>query len=69
MAALLVLGSSLTLLGSLGLMRLKSFYQRVHATTLGTSGGVPVIALASILLFSAVGGRLVQRRRVNSEPQ
>ena len=30
-AVLLLIGASLTLIGSLGLLRLGSFYQRVHA--------------------------------------
>src|SRR5690606_16234613 len=61
---LLLLGSSLTLIGSLGLLRLRSFYQRMHATTLGTSGGVPVIALGSMLLFATAGDRLVLHETV-----
>ncbi len=48
-AALLVLGSSLTLLGTVGLLRLKSFYDRIHAPTLGTSWGTAAILLASLL--------------------
>ena len=57
-AALLVLGSSLTLLGTIGLIRLRSFYDRLHAPTLGTSWGTAGIVLASILLFSLGHGRL-----------
>lgn len=51
-ALLIVLGSSLALIGSLGLLRLKSFYERVHAPTLGTTLGMASILLASILYFS-----------------
>ena len=36
-AVFLVLGSTLTLLGAFGLFHLKSFYDRIHAPTLGTS--------------------------------
>jgi len=58
-AILLVGGSALTLIGSLGLLRLKTFYERVHAPTLGTTLGTACVALASMIYFSAAGGRLV----------
>ena len=51
-AILLVLGSTLTLLGTVGLVQLRSFYDRIHAPTLGTSWGTAGIILASMLLFS-----------------
>ena len=56
-ATLLVAGAGITFLGSLGLLRLRTFYQRVHAPTLGTTLGTGCIALASIVYFSALGGR------------
>lgn len=56
-AGLLVLGSTLTLLGTVGLVQLKSFYDRLHAPTLGTSWGAAGVLLASMLLFSALDGR------------
>ena len=34
---LLVVGAAATLIGSLGLLRLRTFYERVHAPTLGTT--------------------------------
>jgi len=58
-AALLVFGAGLTLIGAFGLMRLPSFYDRIHAPTLGSSWGTAGIVLASISYFSVVGGRLV----------
>lgn len=59
-AILLVGGSALTFIGSLGLLRLKTFYERVHAPTLGTTLGTACVALASMIYFSAAGGgRLV----------
>ncbi len=58
-ALLLVGGAAITLIGSLGLLRLKSFYERVHAPTLGTTLGTTCIALASMIYFSTVGSRLV----------
>lgn len=56
---LLVLGSTLTLLGAFGLLHLKSFYDRIHAPTLGTSWGAAAILLASILCWSWLQDRSV----------
>ena len=58
-AALLVAGSALTLIGSVGLLRLRTFYQRAHAPTLGTTLGTLFIAVASMIHFSTAGHRLV----------
>lgn len=51
-AALVLLGSGLALVGSLGLIRFRSFYERVHAPTLGSTLGTASILLASIAYFS-----------------
>ena len=56
--SLALMGSLLTLLGCMGLARFDSFYQRIHAPTLGTSFGAIFILLASILYFSVSGQRL-----------
>ena len=58
-STLLLLGAAITLIGSLGLLRLKSFYDRVHAPTLGTTLGTGCIALASMIYFSALQTRPV----------
>ena len=58
-AFFLILGSGLTLIGAIGAVRLKSFYQRVHAPTLGTTWGTGGILIASIIFFSVTEGRLV----------
>jgi len=58
-AALLLLGAAITLIGSLGLVRLKTFYARVHAPTLGTTLGIGCIAMASMIYFSAMQTRPV----------
>lgn len=50
-------GAAITLVGSLGLLRLRSFYDRVHAPTLGTTLGVAMIVAASILCFSVLQTR------------
>lgn len=58
-AVLLLAGASLTLIGSLGLLRLTSFYQRVHAPTLGTTMGAASILIASMIFFTVLEARLV----------
>jgi multicomponent K+:H+ antiporter subunit G len=58
-ALLLLLGAGLTLTGSLGLLRLESFYDRIHAPTLGTTLGIGCVLLASMLFFSVLQTRLV----------
>jgi multicomponent K+:H+ antiporter subunit G len=57
---LLVLsGSGLAAIGCLGLLRLPSFYQRAHATTLGTTLGIGCILVGSMVFFSALETRVV----------
>jgi len=58
-ALLLLAGAGLTLTGALGLLRLKSFYQRVHAPTLGATLGAGCILIASMLCFSILESRPV----------
>jgi multicomponent K+:H+ antiporter subunit G len=58
-AAFLIIGAGLTLTGSFGLYRLRSFYDRIHAPTLGTSWGTAAIVLASIIYFSVLQSRPV----------
>lgn len=57
-AILVFIGAAMTLIGSLGLLRLKSFYERLHAPTLGTTVGTGCIAIASMIFFSASQSRL-----------
>jgi multicomponent K+:H+ antiporter subunit G len=56
---LAVLGAALALVGSFGLLRLPTFYERVHPPTMGTTGGAGLILVASMLLFSALESRIV----------
>lgn len=58
-AVLLVLGAGLALIGSIGLLRFRGFYERIHAPTLGTTLGIGCILLASTLFFSVVQTRFV----------
>jgi multicomponent K+:H+ antiporter subunit G len=56
-ALLLLVGAALTLAGAVGTLRFGSFYDRIHAPTLGTSWGTGAIVLASIVVFAALGSR------------
>jgi multicomponent K+:H+ antiporter subunit G len=58
-ATFLVVGAALALIGSIGLLRLHSFYQRVHAPTLGTTLATACIAAASMTHFSVLERHLV----------
>lgn len=58
-AVLLVTGSTLTFLGALGLLRLKTFYERIHAPTLGTSWGTAAILLSSLLSWGWLQDRVI----------
>ena len=54
--ALLVLGGSIiALLGSLGLMRLKSYFERVHSPSIIATMGCWLIMWATFVFFSANG--------------
>jgi multicomponent K+:H+ antiporter subunit G len=60
LAALLVLaGALLAFSGSLGLLRLETFFERVHPPTMGTTLGTGLILLGSMLHFSALESRPV----------
>jgi multicomponent K+:H+ antiporter subunit G len=56
---LLLVGAGVTLIGSLGLLRLRTFYERVHAPTLGTTLGTASIVCASMITFTALQNRPV----------
>jgi len=58
-SALLVLGSGLALTGSIGLLRFKTFYERIHAPTLGSTLGLFSVLAASMLYFSLTQTRPV----------
>jgi len=55
----LILGAALTLLGTIGMVRLRSFYERIHAPTLGTTWGAGGVLIASMIFFSVLQSRLV----------
>ena len=58
-AFFLLVGASLTLIGAIGFLRLPTFYERIHAPTLGTSWGIGGIMLASMIYFTLSSQRLV----------
>lgn len=53
-AVLLLTGSVFALIGALGLVRLKDFFQRMHPPALASTIGAWCVALASILYFSGL---------------
>lgn len=55
----LVIGAVLTLIGTIGFVRLPSFYERIHAPTLGTSWGTGGIVMASMIFFTVLATRPV----------
>jgi multicomponent K+:H+ antiporter subunit G len=58
-ALLLIAGGSIILIGALGLMRLPSFYQRIHGPAVTVTPGTGFILLASMLYFSVLRSRFV----------
>lgn len=56
-SVLLVISGLLTLIGSIGLLRLEHLYERMHAPTLGTTLGTFCLLLASVLIASTLQDR------------
>lgn len=56
---LLILGASIALIGALGLLRLPSFYQRIHGPAITITLGAGCILIASMVYFTAAQARLV----------
>ncbi len=56
-AILLVLGGLFTVIGSLGLLRLEQFFQRMHAPSMGNTLGTGCVLAASVLVSSALANR------------
>ena len=51
---LLVAGGLLALVGSIGLLRLPDFYDRMHPPTMGTTLGTGCVLFASMIVSSAL---------------
>lgn len=56
---LLLLSGTITLIGSLGLLRLRRFYSRMHAVTLGNTMGVCTVVFTSVLVATSLYQRPV----------
>lgn len=56
---LIFCGALLAFAGSLGLLRFKTFYERIHPPTMGTTLGTGLILIGSMLYFSALESRAV----------
>jgi multicomponent K+:H+ antiporter subunit G len=56
---LLVVGGSIVLIGALGLVRLRTFYQRIHGPAITVSLGAGSLLLASMLYFTVARSRPV----------
>lgn len=52
LSALILIGAGFTLVGSLGLIRLRDFYSRLHGPTKATTLGVGSLLIASAVFFS-----------------
>ena len=58
-ALLLFVGASIILIGALGLLRLRTFYQRIHGPAITITLGAGCVLLASMLYFTVAQSRLV----------
>lgn len=56
---LLLSGALITLVGAYGLVTIKTYYERVHAPTLGATLGAVLILAGSIICFSVLQSRPV----------
>ena len=56
---LLATGGLATLIGAIGLLRLRNFYSRMHPPTMGTGLGAGCVLLTSMLASSVPEGRAV----------
>jgi multicomponent K+:H+ antiporter subunit G len=53
-----VVGAAFAAIGSFGLVRLPTFFRRIHAPTLGATVGVWCMTIATIVYFSVQGASL-----------
>ena len=56
---LLILGASIILIGALGLLRLRTFYQRIHGPAITVTLGAGSLLIASMLYFTVAQSRPV----------
>lgn len=55
----LVLGGGMIFTGGLGLLRLDTFYRRIHAPAIAITLGAGCLLIASMIFFTVSGQRLV----------
>ena len=53
-AAFVLAGAALAFAGSVGLVRLKTFFERVHPPTMGTTLGTALVLLGSMIHFGTL---------------
>ena len=58
-AVLVFLGALVVFVGSLGLLRLPTFFERVHPSTMGSTAGMVLVLAGSMLHFAALESRFV----------
>lgn len=56
---LMIIGGLLTLVGSLGLLRLPGFFARMHGPSMGNTLGAGCVLIASMLVSSAFAQRVL----------
>ena len=52
--ALVLAGAALAFVGSLGLVRLDSFFERVHPPTMGATLGTALVLIGSMVAFGSL---------------
>lgn len=57
-AVFVLAGAALAAIGSFGLVRLPTFFRRIHTPTLGATLGTWCVTIATIVYFSVQGGNL-----------
>jgi multicomponent K+:H+ antiporter subunit G len=57
-AGLLLASGILSVVAAVGLLRLKDYFQRLHAPSLANTGSAWCVTLATVVYFSAVQSRL-----------
>jgi multicomponent K+:H+ antiporter subunit G len=67
-AVLILLGALVAFTGSLGLLTLKTFYERVHPPTMGATLGVGLVVAGSMLHFGTLHELLVGAFMLVSTP-
>lgn len=52
-------GAGLSLIGTIGLVQLRTFYERVHAPTLGATLGMALVLASSVIYFTVAERRFM----------